>query len=131
ERLKAEGVSTEQARLAAVEAESGARVALQDAQAAHARAAVEEKALVALLAVNQSDLWPPLLNALVVTSGYEGALGAALGDDLTASADAGAPIHWQELAGYDAPAALPAGAEPLTQIVHGPAARTRPPSHIP
>ena len=125
ERLKADGAATEQARLAAVEAESAARSRLQDAQAAHAHAAAEEKALVALLAANQSDLWPPLLNALVVTPGYEGALGAALGDDLTASADAGAPIHWQELAAFDAPAVLPAGVEPLTQFVQGPAALTR------
>src|SRR5262249_23211221 len=84
-------------------------------------AAAEEKVLVALLAANQSDLWPPLLNALVVAPGYEGALGAALGDDLTASADAGAPIHWQGLAAFGAPAALPAGAGPLTHFLRGPA----------
>ena len=125
ERLQGEGAGIEQARLAAVEAEAAARAKLQDAQSAHARGAAEEKALAALLAANQSDLWPALLNGLTVTAGYEGALGAALGDDLTASADTGAPIHWLELPAFDAPATLPAGAEPLTNFVQGPAALAR------
>jgi chromosome segregation protein len=125
ERLQAEGAGIEQARSTATEAEAAARAILQEAQAAHTRTAAEEKALVALLAANQTDLWPPLVNALTVTPGYEAALGAALGEDLTASDDAGAPVHWQLLPPYETSPSLPAGAEPLANFVHGPEVLTR------
>src|SRR5262249_37481794 len=95
ERLQTEGTAIEQTRTTAEAAEARAPARLQEAQAAHGGLAAEEKALVALLAANQSDLWPSLVNAVTVTPGYEAALGAALGDDLAASADAGAPVHWQ------------------------------------
>ncbi len=48
--------------------------------------------------------------------GFEAALGAALGDDLTAAADEGAPRHWRDLGSNTGPA-LPAGAEPLSRHV--------------
>ena len=120
ERLQAEGAATEQARTTADTAEAAARTRLQAAQAAHAGVAAEEKALAAMLAANQSDLWPSLVNAVTVTPGYEAALGAALGDDLAASADAGAPVHWQSLPRLENPPALPAGAESLATFVRGP-----------
>jgi chromosome segregation protein len=125
ERLQADGAGVEQARVAAAEAEATARGLLQEAQAVHTRIAAEEKALVALLTANQTDLWPPLVNALTVTPGYEAALGAALGEDLTASADAGAPMHWEMLPPYENAASLPAGAEPLANFVRGPEVLTR------
>src|SRR5262249_14455847 len=110
ERLQAEGHATEQARAAAEAAEAAMRARLQEAQAAHAAGAAEKRALLALLAANQPDLWPPLVNAVAVTPGYEAALGVALGDDLTASADAGAPVHWQSLPPLGSTPALPGGA---------------------
>jgi len=125
ERLQAEGAAIEQARTVAEAAEAAARAKLQEAQAAHAGVAAEEKALVALLAANQSDLWPSLVNAVTVTPGYEAALGAALGDDLAASADAGAPVHWQTLPPFETRPALPGGAEPLATFVRGPDLLTR------
>src|SRR5262249_50274497 len=73
----------------------------------------------------QSDLWPSVVNAVTVMPGYEAALGAALGDDLTASADAGAPVHWQNLPPFEAVPALPPGAEPMTVFMQGPALLTR------
>jgi len=60
-----------------------------------------------------------------VTPGYEAALGAALGDDLTVSADEAAPVHWQTLGPLSATPALPYGAEPLNGVVRGPAALDR------
>jgi chromosome segregation protein len=33
---------------------------------------------------SDQQIWPPLIDALSVTPGYEAALGAALGDDLQA-----------------------------------------------
>jgi chromosome segregation protein len=60
-----------------------------------------------------------------VEPGLEAALGAALGDDLSAPADEPAPVHWRTLLPMaDAPA-LPAGAEPLSDYVRGPAALSR------
>jgi chromosome segregation protein len=125
ERLRAEGAAIEQARAAAETAEAAARAKLQEAQAAQAAAGAEEKALVALLAANQPDLWPSLVNAVAVTPGYEAALGAAIGDDLAASADAGAPVHWQSLPPLENTPALPGGAEPLAAFVRGPDLLTR------
>ena len=125
EMLQGEGTALEQARAAAETAEAAGRARLQEAQAAHGAVAAEEKALVALLAANQSDLWPSLVNAVTVTPGYEAALGAALGDDLEASADAGAPVHWQTLPPLDGAPTLPAGAEPLAAFVRGPELLTR------
>ena len=52
-----------------------------------------------LIATHGSGLWPPVIDKLVVAAGYETALGAALGDDLTAATDEGAPRHWREAAG--------------------------------
>src|SRR5690606_9985072 len=66
-----------------------------------------------------SSLWPAVMDELKVEPGYETALGAALGDDLEASSDAGSPIHWSvALDGYDDPV-LPQGAEPLSRYVKG------------
>ena len=64
-----------------------------------------------------ASLWPAIVDDLKVEPGYETALGAALGDDLEASSDAGAPMHWSTaLDGSDDPA-LPQGAEPLSRHV--------------
>ncbi len=66
-----------------------------------------------------SSLWPAVMDELKVEPGYETALGAALGDDLEASSDAGAPMHWSiAIDRYDDPA-LPQGAEPLSRHVTG------------
>ncbi|HTN61402.1 MAG TPA: chromosome segregation protein SMC, partial [Devosia sp.] len=66
-----------------------------------------------------ASLWPAIVDALKVEPGYETALGAALGDDLEASSDAGAPMHWSSaLDGSDDPA-LPQAAEPLSRHVSG------------
>jgi chromosome segregation protein len=53
-----------------------------------------------------------------VSPGYETALGAALGDDLEASSDPQAPLHWSGTAAATDPA-LPEGATPLSAFVSG------------
>ena len=65
-----------------------------------------------------------------MTQGYETALGAALGDDIDASSDEGAPVHWRGLPPLGSVAPLPDGAWALTQFVEAPPALQRRLSHI-
>ena len=95
---------------------------LRQIESEAAALSAEARALMDLLAVKDADLWPPLVDAVSVEPGYEVALGMALGDDLTVSADEAAPVHWRTLPVDEAAPALPSGAEPLHRFVNGPAA---------
>ena len=106
------------------EAEAVARTAHEEARRAADRIATEIRTLEKVLNVDAGDLWPPLIDAIEVTPGYETALGAALGDDLDAPADEAAPVHWRQLPDGDLPP-LPDGAEPLSAFVRAPAALAR------
>ncbi|MFZ2870618.1 chromosome segregation SMC family protein, partial [Zavarzinia sp.] len=122
ERLEAAQAGAEAAQDAVADAEGEraqmigeegeAREALRIAETEAGRVAAEEKALASLLATGDDAAFPPVLDAITVARGYETALGAALGDDLSVPADPAAPVHWAELPEYDAAPALPAGAEP-------------------
>ena len=105
--------------------EAAAREVFQSARTVTDRLAAEEKALTDLLNDRGGDLWPPLVDALRVTPGYETALGAALGDDLEYPSDDSAPVHWAMLAGDGPLPALPEGAEPLDRYVTGAPALAR------
>ena len=61
---------------------------------------------------------------MTVEKGYETALGAALGDDLDASADDSAPAHWSVTPGEGDPA-LPNGVRALAALVDAPPALRR------
>ncbi len=125
------GTAREAAREAEQERERGqdlegeARERLKGAEEEVAKLRAERDALVALLAVNEDDMWPPLIDAVRVEGGYERALGAALGDDLSFPADEAAPVHWKVLEEDDEAPALPSGAEALSRFVTAPAALTR------
>ena len=103
------------AQSALAEAEQAAR----DAEVAHAKARenidaarspltaaektvhrleTEAKTIGKLLAVESQNLWPPVMDDVTVTKGYEKALGAALGDDLDAPVGTSAPMHWAGVA---------------------------------
>lgn len=105
--------------------ESEARDALQVADSENAKLEAEVAALARLLDPAEADIWPPMVDSLRVDPGYELALGAAIGDDLTASSDEAAPMHWLTLPPYGVPSPLPTGAEPLTAYVYGPKALDR------
>jgi chromosome segregation protein len=92
--------------------------------------ATEVRTLTNLLKSGSGNLWPRLVDALHVAPGYEAALGAALGDDIDASADEAAPIHWRGLPPLDEATPLPGGADPLTQFVQAPSALQRRLSHV-
>jgi len=79
----------------------------------------EAETLARVLNVSDGNLWPAIVDMLEVTPGYETALGAALGDDLEASSDSGAPLYWTEPGPADADAALPEGATSLSRFVTG------------
>jgi chromosome segregation protein len=63
---------------------------------------------------------PAIAEAVKVESGYEQALGAALGEDLEAGSDEGAPAFWRFVDADDADYRLPEGADPLHHFVSGP-----------
>ncbi|MDY0883945.1 chromosome segregation protein SMC [Dongia soli] len=115
----------EASRSAANEREAQLRSELQSVEALRARQKAEVEALSALLAHAESDMWPPVVDVLQVSSGYEAALGAALGDDLQASLTEGAPVHWRDLPVDPNAPTLPAGVESMAQHVTGPAALLR------
>ncbi|MHA6729380.1 chromosome segregation protein SMC [Devosia sp. A369] len=111
--LEAEDATADaQARLDA------ARPRLADIEAALNRLEAEAATLGKMLNVGAS-LWPAIVDELKVAPGYETALGAALGDDLDASSDAGAPMHWSVPVDHTDDAALPQAAEPLSRYVTG------------
>ncbi|MGV8853740.1 MAG: chromosome segregation protein SMC [Devosia sp.] len=95
-----------------------ARPKLASIDAVLNRLEAEASTLGTMLNVGAS-LWPAIVDQLKVTPGYETALGAALGDDLDASSDAGAPMHWSVPVDHSDDAALPQAAEPLSRYVTG------------
>nr|MDX3809400.1 chromosome segregation SMC family protein [Bosea sp. (in: a-proteobacteria)] len=107
------------------ERENQMRGPLAEADRKAQRLETEVGTLRKLLAPATGDRWPAIVEAIKVAKGFEVALGAALGDDLDASADTAAPTHWRETGSGEGDPALPAGAEALAQSVKGPSALGR------
>ncbi|MBL8908304.1 MAG: chromosome segregation protein SMC, partial [Rhizobiales bacterium] len=120
---------------AASAAESAVRVARQteaERRQAHdearrnaERLQTEVRTLTGLLKAAAGDLWPAMVDAIKVRSGYETALGAALGEDIDASGDEAAPAHWRSLPPLSETPPLPDGVTSLLEFVEAPAALTR------
>ncbi len=120
----------EQALRSARQGEAETRQLHEDARRKADRLQTEVRTLTNLLKAGGDDLWPALVDQLRVERGYEAALGAALGDDIDASSDEGAPVHWRGLPPLGDVASLPAGAEPLSSFVAAPPALARRLSHV-
>jgi chromosome segregation protein len=113
-------LATAEERLqAARTGEQAAREPREAAQRALSALEAEARTLARMLEGVEPDLFPPLVDAVSVSPGYELALAAALGDDLEASLDRNAPRYWTggEGAGHD----LPGGVRPLSGHVDAPA----------
>ncbi|MGL5445699.1 MAG: AAA family ATPase [Rhabdaerophilum sp.] len=105
---------------AARETEQAARPKLAEAERLLQRLETEARTIRKLVDATEPGLWTPAIDQISVESGYETALAAALGEDLDAAIEWGAPRHWgkRENAGERA---LPAGIKPLIAFVKAPA----------
>ena len=104
---------------------ASAALASQTSEAAIARLEAESQALAEVLKAGETSMRPPLIDAITVEPGFETALGAALGEDLTAPADEQAPVHWRTLAPFASTPSLPEDVEPLSSYVKGPKVLSR------
>ncbi|MCK5444504.1 MAG: AAA family ATPase, partial [Rhodospirillaceae bacterium] len=115
----------ESAAVTSLEETEQARHALGEARVTLSRLEAEEEALSKILEHEETDMWPPLVDAVTVEVGFEAALGAALGDDLNAPANDAAPVHWSTLGPLENPASLPGGVRALSDVVSAPDALSR------
>ena len=116
---EAEAVAAEAATQQAQVAADAARPALQALEARLNRLEAEAQTLDRMLKRSGAQQWPAIVDSLTVAPGYETALGAALGDDLDASSESGAPLHFVGPFEAAADPALPDGVKPLSQFVSG------------
>ena len=107
-----------------------ARDGLREVEAVVAKLDAEAGALRDMLLADAPAGLAPVLDLIKVEAGYENALGAALGDDLTAPVGAGEagdePRHWtgRSAAAVAGSMDLPEGVVALDQVVTGPAELT-------
>ncbi|MFV0281295.1 MAG: chromosome segregation protein SMC [Rhodoblastus sp.] len=117
-------LEAEEIHAAAREKDEALRGPLSEADRTAQRLETEARTLSKLLDSNTGGLWPPVVEEMRVEKGYEAAIGAALGDDLEASANTSAPAHWASMDAAGDPA-LPPGVRALAQMVQAPPALAR------
>ena len=120
---------------ATLAAEEAVRMAQAQARTRHDEAqrirlaanafSTERETIAKLLARADEGAYPPAVDHIRVSPGYETALGAALGDDLEAPLAPEASVHWRHLDLPTEDHALPADAEPLGMHVEAPQELTR------
>ncbi len=111
----------EATRVAAQSAYEQARDVAQTKASEHTKLQAEAAALEELLAEPKTaGNWSPIIDSVSVDPGFEGALGAAMGDDLSAAGDDSSPMRWQMLPAFLEHHALPEGARPLADVVRAP-----------
>jgi len=125
EKLRAALETARTAQETAEQAETDARQPLQDSERLVQELSAEAKALSDILKPKGGDLWPAVVDAVKVQSGYEKALAAALGDDLQAPTDEAAPHHWSDLGKLGDSIGLPGDVQPLSKFVNAPRALAR------
>ncbi|WP_194097869.1 chromosome segregation protein SMC [Marivivens aquimaris] len=125
ERAEETLAEAEAARADIQQREADAR-ALRSSAEGEANALRAEVAGLAKLVERESGGDGQVLDLLTVRSGYEKALGASLADDLRAPAITADKVSgWAELSAYANPQPLPAGVQPLAEVVDVPAVLAR------
>ena len=116
----------ETTRATAQEEDQTLRDQLQELRGEEAKVQAEVIALEGLLAERETDAtWSPILDSVTVEPGYEPALGAAIGDDLSGASDDAAPVHWSNLPPFARPQVLPEGVRALSEVVQAPSKLAR------
>ncbi|MBR1218161.1 chromosome segregation protein SMC [Bradyrhizobium sp. U87765 SZCCT0131] len=116
---------SETAHVVARQTLEASRSPLVEADKRVQRLETEARTISKLLDGETKNLWPPIIDGVTVTKGYEKALGAVLGDDLDAPVDPSSPIRWTDIGVLEGDPALPEGAEPLAAHVSAPAELAR------
>jgi chromosome segregation protein len=117
--------SSEAGHVAARQRLEASRAPLTEADKRVQRLETEARTISKLVNGETKNLWPPIIDGVTVTKGYEKALGAVLGDDLDAPVDPSAPMRWTNAgARFDDPA-LPEGIEALASHVEAPSELAR------
>lgn len=125
-RAKAEAEAAEARTIAEAEL-AGVRSRASSLEAAATKVGTEYDALTALLAQKFGRETQPILDAITVPPGLEAALGAALREELSASADPQAARHWRALPALETPAAE---LQNFAGLAQGPEALKRALTHI-
>ena len=120
ETAEREALAAEERHVEAREAEGRRRGPLAEAERVAQKLETEARTLANLLGSDPGSPWPRAVDAISVARGYEGALGAALGDDLDASVDEEAPAHWSLITSEGEELSLPADVDPLAAHVKAP-----------
>ncbi|MET0220239.1 MAG: AAA family ATPase, partial [Tardiphaga sp.] len=120
--LTAEGNvgDNEAAHVAARQTLEASRAPLLEADKKVQRLETEARTISKILNGETKNLWPPIIDGVSVTKGYEKALGAVLGDDLDAPVDPSAPMRWTNAGDHAHDPALPDGVESLASHVNAP-----------
>jgi len=111
---------SETAHVVARQTLEASRSPLVEADKRVQRLETEARTISKLLDGETKNLWPPIIDGVTVTKGYEKALGAVLGDDLDAPVDPSSPMRWTEIGVVEGDPALPEGADPLAAHVSAP-----------
>jgi chromosome segregation protein len=112
--------ASEAAHEAARQRLEAARAPLTEAEKRVQRLETEARTISKMVNAETKNLWPPIIDGVTVTKGYEKALGAVLGDDLDAPVDPSAPMRWTVAGASPDDAALPDGVEALANHVQAP-----------
>src|SRR4029079_17986589 len=97
-----------------------ARAPLAEADKRVQRLETEARTISKLVNGETKNLWPPIIDGVTVTKGYEKAIGAVLGDDLDAPVDPSAPMRWTHAGASFEDPSLPSGVDPLASHVEAP-----------
>ena len=112
--------ASEAAHVAARSKLEGSRAPLTEAEKRVQRLETEARTISKMVNGETKNLWPPIIDGVTVTKGYEKAIGAVLGDDLDAPVDPSAPMRWTNSGVTEGDPALPDGVEALAAHVQAP-----------